>query len=114
VIFPTTLVSFFPRRYARRYAVRRLAYSPGIINIYKPTGANWGKLNTAMVQGIQGDDIEGQVRDMAVGDEKCSDPGLGALMKEGDPTCSYLYSFWHIVVSVVFCHLFVFTFVVPI
>lgn len=53
-----------------------------------------GKMATLLnTNSIQGDDIEGQVRDMAVGDGKCSDPGLGALMKEGDPTCSYLYSF---------------------
>eukprot|EP00913_Durusdinium_trenchii_P024405 g22912.t1 len=38
-------------------------------------------------------DIEKKIRKEFIGDGKCSDPGLGALMKEGDPTCSYFYSF---------------------
>eukprot|EP00435_Cladocopium_sp_Y103_P040706 s2701_g11.t1 len=70
-------------------------YAPTIANLLNTNGILDLTNNTSgrYVDRIQGDDIEGQVREMVVGDMKCSDPGLGALMKEGDPSCSYLYSF---------------------
>lgn len=46
-------------------------------------------LNTNQFQG----DIEAKVREDFVGKGKCHDPGLTSLLQEGNPSCSYLYSF---------------------
>lgn len=46
-------------------------------------------VNTNAITG----DIEKTIGERYVGNGKCEDPGISALMDKGNPTCSYLYTF---------------------